>query len=314
MMKKIPTVSVILPTYNRAHLIGRAIQSVLAQTYHDFELIIIDDGSTDNTRSVIEDFDDDRIVYIKHEQNKGVAAARNTGIATVKGKYIAFLDSDDQWMPGKLASQIDILANTTPDIGVVVSGYIWIKGSNKVYLPEQHYVRQYLNEPSSGVSVILTLLQTSLVKKECFEKVGLFDEQLRTSSDTEMIIRLARHYTYLYVEEPLAIILDVSGNLTSNKKTLAYYREKVIEKHYNYIEKYPILLGWLSFNTGRDLCACGDMSKGRKYLIKAVEAQPSNIKYYGALLSSVAGSYVFNKAIEISVKLQHLANSLKKQS
>ena len=96
---KNPTVSVIIPTYNRAHLVGRAIKSVLNQTYRDFEIIVVDDGSTDNTKDIIKEFQkkDKRIKYIPYEKNKGGSAARNTGIKAAKGEYIAFLDSDDEW-------------------------------------------------------------------------------------------------------------------------------------------------------------------------------------------------------------------------
>lgn len=108
-MNKVPTVSIIIPTYNRAHLIERAIESVLHQTYQDFELIIIDDGSTDNTDDIINKFQkkDDRIIYLKHDRNKGGSAARNTGIKASRGEYIAFLDSDDEWLPEKLEKQMD---------------------------------------------------------------------------------------------------------------------------------------------------------------------------------------------------------------
>ena len=97
----VPTVSVIIPTYNRANLIGRSIQSVLGQTYRDFEVIIIDDNSTDNTGEVVRSFRDPRIIYIKLSSNSGVSAARNQGIQMAKGTYIAFQDSDDEWFPHK---------------------------------------------------------------------------------------------------------------------------------------------------------------------------------------------------------------------
>jgi len=110
-MNKKPTVSVIIPAYNRAHLIGRAIKSVLNQAYQDFELIIIDDCSTDNTDEVVREFQkkDNRIIYLKHDQNKGGSAARNTGIKVSKSEYIAFLDSDDEWLPEKLEIQMEAI-------------------------------------------------------------------------------------------------------------------------------------------------------------------------------------------------------------
>ena len=104
-----PRVSVIIPTYNRAHLIGRAIQSVLAQTYQDFEVIVVDDGSTDNTEEVVLNFGSEKMRYIRHGTNRGVAAARNTGIRNARGEYIAFQDSDDEWYPNRLESISEIM-------------------------------------------------------------------------------------------------------------------------------------------------------------------------------------------------------------
>jgi len=102
---KNPTVSVIIPTYNRAHLLDRAIRSVLDQTYQDFELIVVDDGSSDPTAEVIATFADPRIYYLRHEKNRGAAAARNTGIEASQGDYVAFLDSDCEWLPKKLLKE-----------------------------------------------------------------------------------------------------------------------------------------------------------------------------------------------------------------
>ena len=107
-VKKSPTISVIIPTYNRADFIGRAIESVLDQTYQDFEIIVIDDGSKDNTENIVKSFDDTRITYIRLKDNKGAAVARNTGIGTARGKFIAFQDSDDEWLPQKLAKQMEV--------------------------------------------------------------------------------------------------------------------------------------------------------------------------------------------------------------
>ncbi|MFC6990634.1 glycosyltransferase family 2 protein [Haladaptatus sp. GCM10025707] len=94
-----PTVSVVIPTYNRSEEVTHAIDSVLAQTYDDFELLVVDDGSTDDTEEVVTSYDDDRVKFIEHEENQGAPAARNTGIEHAEGEYVAFLDSDDEWLP-----------------------------------------------------------------------------------------------------------------------------------------------------------------------------------------------------------------------
>ena len=114
---KTPKVSVIIPTYNRAHLVGRAIRSVLNQTYQDFEIIVVDDGSTDNTEEVVKSFNDPRIRYIRHEKNRGGSAACNTGIRAARGEYIAFQDSDDEWLPEKLEKQMQVFENTPTGVG-----------------------------------------------------------------------------------------------------------------------------------------------------------------------------------------------------
>jgi glycosyltransferase involved in cell wall biosynthesis len=114
-----PTVSIIIPTYNRSRLLARAVKSVLNQTYQNFELIIVDDASTDNTEEVVGSFNDERIKYVRHEKNKGEAVARNTGIKAARGEYIASHDSDDEWLHEKLAKRIRAFENCSPEIGVV---------------------------------------------------------------------------------------------------------------------------------------------------------------------------------------------------
>lgn len=101
-----PFVSIVIPTYNRARFLGRLVRSVLNQTYKNFEVIVADDASTDDTAEIIKTFKDDRIRYIRHESNAGAAAARNTGIKASRGEYVAFQDSDDEWLPEKLEKQM----------------------------------------------------------------------------------------------------------------------------------------------------------------------------------------------------------------
>ena len=112
-------VSVIIPTYNRAKLIKRSILSVLNQTYQNFEIIVVDDGSADDTKSVVESFNNPKIRYIRHDINKGQSAARNTGIKNAKGKYIAFQDSDDEWLPEKLEKQMSCFESPSSHSGIV---------------------------------------------------------------------------------------------------------------------------------------------------------------------------------------------------
>ena len=123
-----PVVSIVLPTYNRAALLGRAIRSVLKQSYTDFELLVIDDGSTDQSSNVVAGFRDRRIKYISLEHNTGAGAARNVGIRIAKGKFLAFQDSDDEWMPSKLVKQMSAFERGSVRLGIVYSDMLRILG------------------------------------------------------------------------------------------------------------------------------------------------------------------------------------------
>jgi glycosyltransferase involved in cell wall biosynthesis len=186
-----PAVSVIIPTYNRAHLIGRAIQSVLDQTYQDFEIIIVDDGSTDNTEVVLKKFQnkDERIRYIRHDKNKGGSTARNTGIKAARGRFIALLDSDDEWLPEKLQKQLEVFESSPPEVGVVYTK-TYHRANKKIYpfsKEEQKDGMIFQDLLNLDISKNCGQTSTLLIKKECFEKVGLFDERFPRQQDTETI-------------------------------------------------------------------------------------------------------------------------------
>jgi glycosyltransferase involved in cell wall biosynthesis len=121
-----PSVSVIIPTYNRQHMVDRALGSVLNQTYRDVEVIVVDDCSSDDTEQVIARIDDTRIRYMRHEINRGAPAARNSGFAAARGMYVAFLDSDDEWLPEKLEKQLNLFHIAPDTVGVVYAGFSYV--------------------------------------------------------------------------------------------------------------------------------------------------------------------------------------------
>lgn len=233
-MNKKPTVSIIIPTYNRAHLVGRAIQSVLNQTYKDFELIIVDDGSTDNTEDITKEFQkkNERINYIRHEKNKGGSAARNTGIKVARGEYIAFLDSDDEWLPTKLEKQTSYFNKCPNSVGAIYclsysqddsSGYT--KKSSPSNMKHGNIYKFLLNGwcPSATSSIIL--------KAQVFEKSGVFDESLPSFQDYDLWIRVAQYYEFEFIEDHLVVIHShegsrVAGDLKPRLKGLNLFLEK----------------------------------------------------------------------------------------
>lgn len=215
MMSRPTEISIILPTYNRANLLKRAVKSVLTQTYQNFELIIVDDGSTDDTFEAVDQFHDARIRYIRCDQNRGAAGARNQGIQKAKYSYIAFQDSDDVWKPEKLAKQIEMLKQAPDDTGIVYCEFYY-HGINHTegICPD----REILLEQKQGhifpelLTGNMIGMPTVLVKKECFLQAGVFHEGLVCLEDYEWILRIARQYRILFVPECL---VDVYANLES---------------------------------------------------------------------------------------------------
>lgn len=212
-------VSVIIRTFNRAHCIATAIKSVLAQTCEDFEIIVVDDGSTDETVRVLQAFSDPRIRLLRHESNRGVGAACNTGIIESRGAVVAWLDSDDAWRLEKLQRHVNFLQQH-PDVDAVFSDVYMHDQDHDVPSLIDHMpaFQKYLKGCSSGSEIVvpqrdmyLCLLQevpikpsALMVRRAVFDKVGLFDESTRSGEDWEFLLRLARVSSFGYIEEPLA--------------------------------------------------------------------------------------------------------------
>lgn len=210
------SVSVVIPTYNDADVLTRAIGSALAQTSSVDEIIIVDDASTDDPRTVVEQFDDDRIRYIKHTRNKGGSAARNTGIKSATGDYIAFLDADDEWRPRKIERQLAELQSRSDDwvavhcgrkrnmgladkIGYRLSQVIGIrKGDLRKEGGEELIKDVLLTNLSTGAS-------TLLVRSDIVEDIGGFDPEFPRHQDWEFLIRILKRGKLAYVDEPLVI-------------------------------------------------------------------------------------------------------------
>ncbi len=217
-----PRVSVIIPTYNRASLISQAIDSVLAQTFKDYEIIVIDDGSTDNTQEIRKKFDG-RINTIC-QANQGIAQTRNQGIRQAQGSYIAFLDSDDFWTPEKLQEQVKVL-DQNPRVGIVYGR-----------MPIINEKGETIGMKPAGVSGknLKELLElwgdiptsTVLARKACFDQAGLFDTQLESMEDIDMWIRIAEHYDLYEIEH----------------KVLAYYRRHGQQITQNMVKVYEGLV------------------------------------------------------------------------
>lgn len=208
-----PAVSVVLPTYNRAPLLGRAVRTVLAQSYTDFELLVIDDGSTDETSNVVAGFRDPRVKYISLAHNTGAGAARNAGIRTARGKFLAFQDSDDEWMPSKLAKQVSAFERGSVRLGMVYSDMQRISGNGTAtYFAAPTVLSGRLIDPGTKFYQVHNLgIQSAVIKREYLEEVGHFNESLPAFEDMEMFIRLSRLCDFQHLREPLVKYYDTQG-------------------------------------------------------------------------------------------------------
>lgn len=275
MIRNRPTVSVIIPTYNRARLLPRAINSVLNQTYRDFELIVVDDASADNTIEVVKQFQekDDRIKYLKHSEHKGGSGARNTGIKASAGEYIGLLDDDDEWLPGKLEKQMNKLENSSLKVGVVYSGFFYVSEKNGKIVSEVI--------PLLRGEVYANLLKscilgspTPLIKKKCFQKVGFFDETLPSCQDWDMWIRLSKYYDFDFVPDILAKHHVHGGQISVDLNAKIVAREKLIEKYLVDLSKNSQAFSAVLKRLGILYFLAGNQGKGRKYFLKSIKQKP----------------------------------------
>jgi glycosyltransferase involved in cell wall biosynthesis len=222
---KYPLVSVIIPTYNRGWILKEAVESVLSQTYENYELIVVDDGSTDNTRLLLRSFKDIRLVS---QENKGVSAARNRGIEAATGDYLAFLDSDDLWLPEKLDSQMAFF-HAHPDAMICQTQETWIRNGRRINPKKRHY-------KASGMfferSLELCLVSPSavVIKKDLLGRVGQFDEDLPACEDYDLWLRIGARYPVFLVDKPLVIKRGGHADQLSALSGLDKYRIQSLKK------------------------------------------------------------------------------------
>lgn len=196
-----PNVSVIIPTYNRASFLPNAITSILQQTYEDYEVIVIDDGSTDETPRVLKQFEGK--IKVLFQKNRGASAARNLGIQEADGNYISFLDSDDQWTRKKLQIQMQRIQED-PDIKICYTDEIWIRNGVRVNQKKRH--RKYDGWFIDKMLPLCLISPSSvLIHREIFDTVGMFDEGLPVCEDYDLWLRINVRYPITFIPEPLII-------------------------------------------------------------------------------------------------------------
>lgn len=295
-----PTVSVVLPTYDRAQTVRAAIDSVLAQSYADFELIVVDDGSTDDTPAVVGDISDPRVQYLRFQENRGANVARNAGIREADGKYVAFQDSDDVWRPRKLELQVQAFERASEDVGVVYTGYYRVEDGEKQYGPRnKETVAGDIHEEMLKGNGWFVPTAVAAVRRACFDAVGLFDERLQRLQDWEMWLRISERYEFEFIDEPLiekrmyhdhvSIRSDTEAFIQAMERILRLYRDEF--RAVDRLAQHQRQLGYQYLRNGNPL-------RGRLYFLRAItnDRNPASV---AAAIAGMAGPDNYRRVLKV---------------
>lgn len=296
----VPAVSVVLPTFNRRHCLPRAVESVLRQTFTDFELLVIDDCSKDGTIAWLETIRDPRLRVLRHEVNKGGAAARNTGIAAARAPVIAFQDSDDEWLVTMLERQIARMAELGPDHGASYCGKIVygrdeqrVFGARRAaYMPDasRRTVEGDILDEVLRHAIVST--QTLVVRKEILDAVGGFDESLRVGLDWELTVRIARQTKFAFVEEPLVMTFVMPDSITHRRLSGAHTASTVLAKHQDLLQARPALHADKLFEIGRIYQRAGHWRTALGYMRQSLGHRATSRKaWMGLAMSAVRAPF-----------------------
>jgi len=286
-----PLVSIVITTYNYADYLRTCLDSVLVQTYENYEIIVINDGSTDHTDEVIAPYlKNERIKYIK-QKNAGQTVAKNNGIRQSSGDFIAFLDADDYWMAEKLKKQLSLFA-TDQELGVVYTLASWVDENDnprKINAPKPH--RGWIT--NNMIIDNFVPFSSALVKKECFDKAGNFDESLDMGIDWELWLRISKYFKFAYVDERLiAYRVGHPGQMSKKQEKRQQQADFISER---FVKQNPGLISKRALrkaeaNTYKyrgDYYARIDKKKSLQYNFKSLVINPFQPRIYLRILKSL---------------------------
>lgn len=285
-----PKVSAIITTFNRADYLKKAIESVLNQTFTDFELLILDNSSTDNTESVVKSLGDNRLRYIKHKP-LGISQARNLAVRESTGKFISFLDDDDIWLPCKLEKQLEVFERGDKDLSLVYGGFVKINAAGK---------KVGIHKPVLRGNILRELLwqkddftgsaSNPMIKKSVIDNLGGYDEQVTTGEDWELYLRLAEKDKIDFTSEFVALIRTHSGPRLGDKlEETAQLEIKVLQRYGYIFDTAKRLKSFYNQKLGGKYIRIGQVGKGRAYILNAIRLNPINVVAYFQLFLSLLG-------------------------
>ncbi|MCR8726836.1 glycosyltransferase family 2 protein [Frigidibacter sp. ROC022] len=285
-----PAVSVVLPTFNRLRSLPAAMRSVLDQSYRDLELIVVDDASTEDVETVVTGFNDPRVHYLRCPVNGGAAAARNAGLVEARGRFIAFQDSDDLWLPGKLGRQVELLENQPPNVGAVVGLKILYGrdaarnyGPGRVTCAPDPKRRMTLQEDQLKRSLLDSRIsvQNGLFRRDCLPDIAWFDPRARANEDWDFTIRLARHTRVLEQTEPVVLAMISPDSISTNARRNVTGYLRIMKNHGDVFRRYRRELGEFQFLLGRALLRVGRRKAGLGLIFRSLQSRPLNLLTMG---------------------------------
>jgi glycosyltransferase involved in cell wall biosynthesis len=285
-------VSIVLPTYKGARRIRDAIESVRAQTYSPWELIVVIDGSTDNTAGIVQQFNDERIALVHFETNRGPSESRNAAIAVASGEFVAFIDDDDQWLPDKLARQVALLRDN-PDLGLVHGGVLDVMedGRRLTRLPPRD-ARSY----RANLLQDRLALSTVLVRRSVLDRVGLFDPSLNAFEDWDLWTRVLRLYESDFIADVVVIARQRGGSLMhGNVARLSRDRARVVQRNWRTLRARGLGRRALAFHhyfVGGLLLVDGQLPQARRRAERSLRLRPSARAALLYAMSFAGGSLV----------------------
>jgi glycosyltransferase involved in cell wall biosynthesis len=285
-----PYVSVIVPTFDRPEFLQAAVRSVLNQTFSNLEALVVDDGSVPDLMPILDAFNDGRIRYLRHESNRGEAAARNTGILNARGDYLAFLDDDDEWRPDKLQLQLDVFTRSPREVGCVYGGYDAVRAADGQVLFRRFPSKRGNLSRELMRANIIGAPSTVVLTRECIDRVGLCDEDLAYGVDYDLWIRVARKYEFDFVCDTVTRYSIHKGQLTSDAARVVKGYSDLTQKYGSWLKQDRRLVASAYFELAMQQCLKGDGGKARRAFWKAIRLDPWDARHYVYLASlSLAG-------------------------
>lgn len=283
-----PSISVIIPAFNRAATLLASMRSVLSQSYEDFELLVVDDCSSDDTVSVARSLSDPRIRIIQNAVNLGAGGARNAGVANSRGKWVAFQDSDDEWLPTKLEKQMSRLDAQGADHVAAYCGLLRLGGLDNDararmtvgYVPDPRYtiVDGQLLEGLLRTSLIST--QTLIVRRDVFDRIGGFDERTTPIEDWDFALSLCQEGRIALVDEPLVLQRFSPNSITRQHSKRLASQVLVLEKHQALFAGHPGLLAFHYCIIAGGFRRQGNLAAARSNLARAIRLDPTNLSLW----------------------------------